>query len=123
MRTSSLGIVVPTINRDKDYLVAQAAQMEIPIRNFVSKREPNWLNLFLKKIGDEKQRVYLGEITDASADVSEPIIEILNGSDLLKGILRLAVNGRTFSMKMSPIARIIGLLVSKPKRLLSLNEI
>jgi CheY-like chemotaxis protein len=123
LRTSSLGIVVPTVNMDQDYLVAQAAQMEIPIRNFVSKREPNWLNLFLKKIGDEKQRVYLGEITDASADVSEPIIEILNGSDLLKGILRLAVNGRTFSMKMSPIARIIGLLLSNPKRLLSLNEI
>jgi CheY-like chemotaxis protein len=123
LRTSSLGIVVPTLNVDKDYLVAQAAQMEIPIRNFVSKREPNWLNLFLKKIANEKQRVYLGEIADASADMSEPVIEILNGSNLLKGILRLAVNGQTFSMKVSPIARIIGLLVSNPKRLLSLNEI
>ncbi|HSS20961.1 MAG TPA: hypothetical protein VLL54_12875 [Pyrinomonadaceae bacterium] len=123
LRTSSLGIVVASVNLEKDNLVAQAAQMEIPIRNFVSKRQPNWLNLFLKKIADEKQRVYLGEITDVSLDLSEPIIQILNGSDLLNGILRLSVNGQLFTMKVSPIARIIGLLVSNPNRLLSLNEI
>jgi DNA-binding response OmpR family regulator len=123
LRTSSIGIVVPTVSTDKDYLVAQAAQMEIPIRNFVSKREVNWLNLFLKKIADEKRRVYLGEITDANRDINEPIVEILDGSDLPKGVLKLVVNDKGFTMKVSPVAKIIGLLLTDPKTLLSFEQI
>lgn len=121
--TSTVGIVILTEDVANDYLLAKAAQMEIPIRNFVSRREPHWLNLFLKKIGDEKRRVFLGEVADPSSDVCEPIIEILNESDLQAGILKLVVNGQPFSMRVSPIATVMGLLVSNPKRRLTFSEI
>jgi CheY-like chemotaxis protein len=119
----SLGIVVPTINIDRDGLVTHAAQMEIPIRNFISKTEATWLNLFLKKIADEKRRVFLGQVTDAGQDISEPIVEILDGSDLSEGVLRLIVNSEPFTMKKSPLAKIIGLLLASPKTLRSFETI
>ena len=119
----SVGIVVPTVNIDRNDLVARAAQMEIPIRNFISKNEATWLNLFLKKVADEKVRVFLGQITDATRDISEPIVEILDGSDLSEGILRLMVNGFPFTMNKSPMAKIIGLLLSSPKTLRSFATI
>jgi len=119
----SVGIIVPTVNIDRNDLVAQAAQMEIPIRNFISKNEATWLNLFLKKVADEKRRVFLGQITDATRDVSEPIVEILHGSDLSEGVLRLMINGLPFTMNKSPMAKMIGLLLSSPKTLRSFETI
>lgn len=119
----TLGVVVATVNTDKSSLVAKAAQMEIPIRNFISKGEANWLNLFLKKVSDEKRRVFLGEITDAARDINEPIVEIMDGSDLPRGVLLLKVDGRPFKMKVSPVARIIGILLSSPNTLLSFKLI
>lgn len=123
LRASSIGIVVPTVNTDKNYLVSKAAQMEIPIRNFISKHEPNWLNLFLKKVADERRKVFLGEITDANQDINEPIVEILDGSDLPEGVLRLVVNSEPFTIKKSPLAKTIGLLLSNPKTLQSFETI
>ena len=123
LSANTVGIVVPTAKTDKNYLVAQAAQLEIPIRNFISISEENWLNLFLKKVSDERRRVFLGEITDATKDIDEPIVEISEGSDLSKGILNLIVNGKPFKMKVSPIAKIIGLLLAKPKTLISFESI
>lgn len=121
--TNSIGIVVPTVNADKQALVAQAAQSEIPLRNFISKQDPNWLNVFLKKIADEKQRIFLGEIADIVTDIAQPIIEIVDGSNLTGGILKLIVNGKRFSMRSSPIARILGALLKSPGTLLSLSQI
>lgn len=123
LNAATLGVVVATANTDKSYVVAKATQMEIPIRNFVSKREANWLNLFLKKISDERRRVFLGEITDAAQDINEPIVEIMDGSDLPKGVLILKVDGRPFKMKVSPVAKIIGMLLSSPNTLLSFRSI
>ncbi|MFY9620495.1 MAG: hypothetical protein WAQ99_11855 [Pyrinomonadaceae bacterium] len=122
LNTSSVGVVVPTVNVDKDDLVSQAAQMEIPIRSFVSKRDPSWFNYFLKKIADEKKRTYLGEVADFDTDVMEPLVQILDGSDLTSGVLRLVVDGRKFSMKVSPVAKIIGLLLSRPKVTVSFHD-
>jgi len=123
LRANNIGIVVPSVNTDNNYLIAKAAQMEIPIRNFVSKKEANWLNLFLKKIDNEKRRVYLGEITDTTQDISEPIVEILDGSDLSEGVLQLIVNNEPFTMNKSPNAKIIGLLLANPKTRLSFEAI
>jgi CheY-like chemotaxis protein len=123
LSSNTIGIVVPTVNADKNHLVARAAQMEIPIRNFISKLTPNWHNLLLKKVADEKRRVFLGEITDASQDINEPIVEILDGSDLSEGVLRLIVNSEPFTMKKSPLAKIIGLLLTSPKTLRSFEAI
>jgi hypothetical protein len=103
--------------------VAKAAQMEIPIRNFISKHEENWLNLFLQKVYNERRRVFLGDITDARQDVVEPIVEILGGSDLENGILKLIVNGRPFKMRVSQLAKVVGLLLLNPKTLLSFELI
>lgn len=123
LSSNTIGIVVPTINADKSHLVAKAAQMEIPIRNFVSKSAANWLNLLLKKVADEKRRVFLGEVTDASQDISEPVVKILDGSQLSEGVLYLKVNNEPFTMNKSPIAKIIGLLLLGPKTLLSFETI
>jgi CheY-like chemotaxis protein len=123
LNDATLGVVVATAKTDKSYVVAKAAQMEIPIRNFISKREANWLNLFLKKISDERRRVFLGEITDAAQDINEPIIEIMDGSDLPKGVLILKVDGKPFKLKVSPVAKIIGMLLSSPNTLLSFKFI
>ncbi len=123
LRANSIGIVVATVNSDNNYLVARAAQMGIPIRNFISKTDASWINLFLKKVADEKRRVFLGEVTDAAGDISEPIVEILDGSDLAGGVLRLIVNNEPVRMNKSPIAKIIGLLLSNPKTFLDFQEI
>ena len=119
----NIGIVVPTLNTDKNYLIAQAAQIEIPIRNFISKRGANWLSFFLKKVADEKRRLYLGEVADITQDINEPIIEILYGSDLSEGILRLIVNYEPFTMNISSVSKIIGLLLANPKTELSFETI
>ena len=123
LSSNTIGIVVPTVNADKNHLVAKAAQMEIPVRNFVSKLAPNWHSLLLKKVADENRRVFLGEVTDARQDINEPIVEILDGSDLSEGVLRLIVNSEPFTMKKSPLAKIIGLLLTKPGTLLSFETI
>lgn len=123
LRANTIGIVVPTVNADKNHLVAKAAQMEIPIRNFISKFAPNWHNLLLKKVADEKRRVFLGEVTDASRDINEPIVEILDDSELSEGVLYLIINSEPFTMNKSPIAKIIGLLLSSPKTLFSFETI
>jgi CheY-like chemotaxis protein len=123
LRSSTLGVVVLTADTDKNHLVAQAAQMEIPIRNIISKREEGWHNLFLKKVSDERRRVFLGEITDARQDINEPIVEILDGSDLQNGVLKLTVNGKPFKMKVSQLAKVIGLLLTNPKTVLSFEAI
>jgi hypothetical protein len=99
--------------------VAKAAQMDIPLRNFVSKRDDKWHNLYLTKIANERRRVFLGEITDARQDVYEPIVKILVGSDLSGGVLKLTVDERPLKIKVSQKSQIIGLLLKKPKELLS----
>jgi len=123
LSSNALGVVVPTVNADKNYLVAKAAQMEIPIRNFISKHEEGWLNLFLKKVADERRRVFLGEISDASSDVNEPIVELLDGTDLPSGVLRLSVNDKPFTMKKGTVSKIIGHLLASPKTLHSFEDI
>lgn len=123
LRSTTLGIVVVAADTDKNDLVARAAQLEIPIRNIILKREKDWLNLFFKKVSDERRRVFLGEITDARQDINEPIVEILNGSDLKNGVLKLTVNGKPFKMKVSQLAKVIGLLLTNPKTVLSFEAI
>jgi CheY-like chemotaxis protein len=123
LRSTTLGVVVVTADTDKNDLVARAAQVEIPIRNIISKHEKDWLNLFLKKVSDERRRVFLGELTDARQDINEPIVEILDGCELQNGVLKLIVNGKPFKMKVSPLAKVIGLLLANPKTLLSFEAI
>jgi CheY-like chemotaxis protein len=119
----TIGVVVPTVNVDKNYLVAKAAQMEIPVRNFISKSHTNWLGALLQKVGEEKARVLLGEMPDASRDFQEPVVEILDGSDLPAGVLRLAVNGSPFTMRRGAVSRIIGHLLAHPRTLQSPDRI
>jgi CheY-like chemotaxis protein len=123
LRSTTLGVVVVTADTNKNDLVARAAQVEIPIRNIISKREEDWLNLFLKKLSDERRRIFLGEVADARQDFNEPIVEILDGTDLQNGVLKLAVNGKPIKMKMSQLAKVIGLLLTNPKTLLSFESI
>jgi len=123
LSANTLGVVVPTVNFNKNYLVAKAAQMEIPTRNFISKHDANWLRSLLQKVADEKVRVFLSEITDASRDIEEPVVEVLDGSNLSAGVLRLIVNGSPFTMRRGPVSKIIGHLLTNPKTLQSLNRI
>lgn len=123
LSSNAVGVVVPTVNADKNYLLGKAAQMEIPIRNFISKHDAGWINLFLKKVADERRRVFLGEVADASRDVNEPIIELLDGTDLAAGALLLSVNGELFTMKKGAVSKIIGFLLSAPRTLHSLEAI
>lgn len=121
LRAHTLGVVVPTVNIDKNYLVAKATQMEIPLRNFISKKDANWLGALLQKVADEKVRVFLGEIPAAARDFQEPLIEILEGSELSAGILRLTVNGKPFTMRRSVVSKILGHLLEYPRKLQSLD--
>ena len=119
LNANTVGIVVSTVYTEKSDLVAKAAQMDIPLRNFVSKRDDKWHNLYLTKIANERRRVFLGEITDTREDVYEPIVKILVGSDLSRGVLKLTVDERPLKIKVSQKSQIIGLLLKKPKELLS----
>jgi hypothetical protein len=74
-------------------------------------------------VGDEKRRVFLGEITDVSQDIGLPIVEVLDGSDLTNGVLNLRVNGGLFTLKQGSVARVLGVLVINPRTLLSWKEI
>jgi CheY-like chemotaxis protein len=123
LRSSTLGVVVLTADTDKNDLVSQAVQAEIPVRNIVSKREEVWHNLFLKKVSDESRRVFLGELPDARRDIHEPIVEVLGGSNLPGGVLRLVVNGKAFKMKVCQLAKVIGVLLANPKTLVSYESI
>lgn len=119
LNANTVGIVVSTEYTEKSDLVAKAAQIDIPLRNFVSKRDVKWLNLYLTKVANERRRVFLGEITDERQDVYEPIVKILVGSDLSGGVLKLTVDERPLKIKVSQKSQIIGLLLKKPKELLS----
>jgi len=123
LSSNAMGVVVPTVNADKSYLSNKAAQMEIPIRNFISKRDEGWINLFLKKVADERRRVFLGEIADASRDVIEPIVELLEGTDLSAGVLLLSVNNEPFTMKKGSVSKIVGHLLSAPRTIHSLEAL
>lgn len=122
------GIIVFTTNEEenKNRLLEDANRTGIPITNFVSVSEKDWLNSFLTKLNNEKQRVFSGEIADFPQNITEPFVEILKGSDLQKGALKLKVNGAPFTMKTGKnnnIARIIGYLLEQPKTLISLDVI
>jgi CheY-like chemotaxis protein len=123
LRSSTLGVVVLTADSDKNDLISQAVQAEIPVRNIISKREEGWRNLFLKKVSDESRRVFLGELADARRDIHEPIVEILDGSDLPNGLLKLVVNGKPFRMRVCQLAKVIGVLLTNPKTLVSYESV
>lgn len=120
---STVGVVVPTVNSHKNYLIARATQMGIPVRSFVSKGDPNWLSALLRKVGNERARVFRGELLGGPDDVHEPLVEILEGSDLSLGVLHLEINGVPFTMRSGPVSKIIGHLLANPKTLQSLNLI
>lgn len=123
LRAHTFGVVLPTVHIDKNYLVAKATQMEIPLRSFISKRDANWLNILLQKVAEEKVRVFLGEIPLATRDFEEPLVEILKGSDLVAGILQLAIDGIPFTMRRGAVSKIIGHLLANPKTVQSLDRI
>lgn len=119
------GIIIITTNdeENKNRLLERAIKTGIPNTNFVSVNERDWINSFLTKLNNEKQRVFIGEIVDFPGDVNEPIVEILKGSDLKKGVLKLNVDGAFFEMNVSNISKIIGHLLENPKTIISLEVI
>jgi len=123
LNNRTLGVIVPTAFTEKSDLVAKAAHMGIPLRNFISKREVKWLNHYLTKVASERRRVFLGEIPDAKLDFYEPIVKILEGSDFAAGVLKLTIDERPIRAKVSRKAQVIGLLLQRPKTLLSFEFI
>jgi len=124
-----LGIIITTTNNEpnKKRLLGTALKLKIPNTNFVSTNKESWINSFLTKLNNEKRRVFLGELVDCSKHLeerlNEPIVEILAGSDLSNGILKLHINGTPFTMNKSNISKIIGLLLINSKTLISLETI
>ena len=122
-----LGIIVTTTNNEpnKKRLVGTALKSGIPNTNFVSTNEEAWINSFLTILNYEKRRVFLGEVVDClqNFEVNEPIVEVLAGSDLSNGVLKLQVNGEFFTMNKSNISKIIGLLLLNSRTLIPLETI
>ncbi len=107
-------------------LVRDAITAGIQSESIVSIQEIDWANDFLTKLDAEKRRVFLREYGRSVQATHEPIVKILEGSDLEIGLLKLNVDGRPFTMRTTSnnsIARIIGLLLKHPKQSLGFNRI
>jgi hypothetical protein len=120
---STLGVIVLTAFTEQSALVARATYMGIPLRNFISKQDAKWLNRYLTKVASERRKVFLGEIPNAEQDFYEPIVKILEGSELARGVLKLTIDERPIKTKVSRKAQVIGLLLERPRTLLSFEVI
>lgn len=118
-----LGIIVTATNEEENRLVQKAIKSGIPIVNFVSINEQDWINSFLTKLNNEKQRVFLGKIDDSLNSTKEPIVKVLKGSNLSEGKLRLQVNNRLFTPNRSNQSKILSYLLQNPRTLISLDTI
>jgi CheY-like chemotaxis protein len=121
-----LGVIVTTANSEpnKKTLIATALKSGILNRNIVSTNKEAWINSFLTELNNEKRRVFLGEVVDCLENLdNEPIVEVLAGSDLPNGVLKLRINGEFFTMNKSNISKIIGHLLQNSKTLIPLETI
>lgn len=120
-----LGVIVTTTNTEKNKkrLLAMAIKYGVPNASLVLTNEKDWINSFLTKLNNEKQRVFLGEIANYSQEINEPLVEILDGSDLRNGVLNLKVNDEPFTMNKSNISKIIGFLLLNHKTLVSFETL
>jgi len=123
LHNKPLGIIVTTTNEEENRLVQKAIKSGVPVANFVSINEPDWINSFLTKLNNEKQRVFLGKVDDSLNFTKEPIVEVLKGSNLLEGKLQLQVNNKLFAPNRSNQSKILSYLLQNPGTLISLDTI
>lgn len=102
----------------------RAAQLGISNENIVPKFESNgWINLLIQKVKQVRDEVMLGKKAGILPDVPEPIIEVLDGSNIQDGSLKLKINGNLYEPRKSQQAKIIGLLLQNANKTLTYEKI
>lgn len=110
------------------HVLHQAGQLGVSDNAYVRKGVPPQEggtpeSLLLTKIELLRDEIKDGRSARVSPGYNEPTVEILQGTDLKQGGLRLRVNGNLVLMKKSQLAEIIELLFENAGQLLSYEEI
>ncbi|MEA2173828.1 MAG: Response regulator receiver domain [Blastocatellia bacterium] len=117
-------VAVPTTRYNDSRLLAKATQYGLSARDFVDKRRVNWLAWLAAVVGKQRRQILSGDFEETSFDARLPLVEVLDGSDLDKGIFKLRVNGKLFETKgaryvadekdADVIHPVLGLLLQRP---------
>lgn len=126
-------VAIPTAKYRDSRLLAKATQFGLSARDFVDKGRANWLSWLAAVIGKQRRQILSGEVESTSFDARLPLVEVLEGSDLDKGVLKLRVDGKLFETKggrnvadekdADVIHPILGLLLQSPSHPVSEEEV
>ena len=125
--------IIPTANYKENRLIAKATQLGLSAADFIDKRRTDWLALLAAITVKHQREILYGEVSAVSLDAGLPLIEILVGSDLDAGILKLKVDKKSFETKSARqveneedadvVNRILGLLLQNPNEPISETQI
>jgi hypothetical protein len=103
-------LTITSENADKLYPSDPAANKWARYKICLDINHPYWIH---SALAFSKQAIEL-KMFDPATLFIEPIVELLTGTDLIRGILRLSVNGNNFRMNRSVQSKILGLLLLHP---------
>jgi CheY-like chemotaxis protein len=120
-------VVIPTTLFDLDELRERAAELRVPVSDFVPKGHSangaTWEGHLLLTLSRFRQEILSHAQLPALPAWRCPIVHILDGSDLRQGGLNLDVNGRVSRVRQSNQGRLLGLLLQFPGEVVSFSEI
>lgn len=124
-RLPNIRVLVPTTNYDRDDLLKQAANLDVPSSCFVRKGpavQETWGSDLLTTANRLRLELRENRVLPPPS-WSAPIIRVLKGSDFRKGVLRLQVNGSFYKKGSSNQGRLLAILIESANRIVTFKEI
>jgi hypothetical protein len=118
-------VLIPTTNYNREDLIRQAAKLDVPGNCFVRKdfvSGDSWGSDLLTT-ANRLRLESRGNRVLPQASWATPIIEVLEGTDIRKGVLRLRVNGSFFKKGKSKQGRLLAVLIAAANRVITYDEI
>jgi CheY-like chemotaxis protein len=119
-------VLVPTTLSDRDDLREMAAQLGVPVTNFVPKggtaEGAAWEGHFLLTTSRLRQEVETQTILPAVPWWRCPLVRVVEGSEPAKGLLKLEVSGRRSEFR-SKEGNLVALLLKRAREEVSYKEV